>query len=240
MSKVMLCAPSLPREITDELSARAEIPCVRIPPCRRLPTPTMYHPDMLFFNLPETDEAVTSAAYYAANSEFFGRFTSPRLIYESAELSSDYPHDILFDALSIGGTLYCKPAYTSEKIKCRFGKTVSIRQGYAACSTLKLSEYAAITADSGIAAALTRNGIRVLKISEGGIALPGYSYGFIGGASTVIGKSVFFFGGLKHLPNCREIAAFCRAEGFSVTDFPDIELTDHGGIRTLTYGAELP
>lgn len=235
MSKAILCAPSLPTEIKAELSALTGLPCVPIPPCEALPEPTRCHPDMLFFNLPKTSETVTSLKYYAANHGFFQAFQCPKLIFDDAPLSHEYPDDILFDALSMGDALYCKASHTSKELKSRFRQIIPLRQGYAACSTLKLSDRAAITADPNIVAALTENGIRVLKISAGNIALPGYSCGFIGGASAVICNKVIFFGSLREHPSYTDISEFCRAEGVTVTDFPSLELTDHGSIRTLSY-----
>ena len=235
MKQAILCSPRLPTEIVAALSEHTDAPCLTIPPCNTLPEPTCDHPDMLFFNLTETAETVTEAEYYAVNPRFFGQFASPRLLLEERTLQSQYPFDILFDALSIGGTLYCRRLFTSSVISSRFERISDVRQGYAACSTLCLSDKAAITADPSISRALTADGIRVLKITPGGIRLPGYDSGFIGGASAVLGDTVFFFGSISDHPESQKIRDFCVSEGFTVTDFPDLPLTDYGSIRTLTF-----
>ena len=57
---------------------------------------------------------------------------------------------------------------------------VNVNQGYSKCSVAKVSEKAAITADSSLYKAMTEQGIDVLLISQGNITLKGYDCGFIG------------------------------------------------------------
>ena len=77
---------------------------------------------------------------------------------------------------------------------------VHTNQGYAKCSTLLLDGTHAITADAGMCRAMEKVGINVLKIGEGGVVLPPYPYGFIGGASGVFDRCVYFLGPWKRIP----------------------------------------
>ena len=64
---------------------------------------------------------------------------------------------------------------------------MNTKQGYARCDVLPLeSAGKAVTADRGMAKALTENRIDVMVIRPGGIALDGCEYGFIGGASAPV------------------------------------------------------
>ena len=62
--------------------------------------------------------------------------------------------------------------------------------------------------------AMKQNGIDTLLISEGHVDLPGYSYGFIGGASAKISSNeVFFFGNIEAHRNYNEIHEFLKKHG---------------------------
>lgn len=233
MTPHALCSPFLPEEIRRKIEEISGTDCIAIPPYSQLPKPICHHPDMLFFNPPARELTISSECYHAVNLRFFDQFPTASLLLDDVRLDSGYPLDIAFDAIGINGTVYCLEAFTAETVKKQFGRTISIKQGYAACSTLILNDRTAVTADTGIAKALTNDGIRVLKISPDGVSLPGYGCGFIGGASAVINDTAIFFGNLKNHPSGEEITELCRAEGINVTDFPRLPLTDYGGIRYL-------
>ena len=233
MRKYALCSPFLPREIREEIEKAGNIQCIEIPLCESLPAPVNHHPDMLFFNPPNSTVTVLSKSYHAVNLRFFEKFTAENLILDGIPLGSEYPHDIPFDAIGIGDTLYCLESHTSPEVKKLFPKTVNVKQGYAACSTLILNETTAITADKSIAKALKANGNTVHLISPEGISLPGYDCGFIGGASAVINGTVIFFGNLQNHPDGERIAEICRAVGLKTVDLPHLPLTDYGSIRYI-------
>ena len=233
MQKYALCSPFLPREIRAEIEKAVNTQCIEIPTCQTLPDPVNHHPDMLFFNPPNSTVTILSECYHAVNPGFFEKFSTEKLILDNITLGSKYPHDISFDALGIGSTLYCLEAHTSSEVKKRFSQTVNVKQGYAACSCLLLNDTTIITADKSIAKALQCNGITVHVISHEGISLPGYGCGFIGGASAVINGNAIFFGDLKKHPDGERITEICRAVGIKPIDFPHLPLTDYGSIRYL-------
>ena len=235
MKKYALCSPLLPREIREEIERAGRTQCMEIPVCDTLPTPVNHHPDMLFFNPPNTAKTVLSKRYHAVNPHFFENFGTKNLILDDTALEAEYPRDIAFDAIGMGDTLYCLEAYTSGAVKSQFQRTVNVKQGYAACSTLILNETTAITADKSIAKALIKDGITVHTVSPEGIALPGYGCGFIGGASAVINGTAIFFGSLKSHPDGERIAEICHAVGIKPVDFPHLPLTDYGSVRYIYY-----
>ena len=108
-----------------------------------------------------------------------------------------------------------------------------VKQGYAKCSTVVLGDSAVITADPSILAAVNTMGIDSLSISAGGVSLPGYDYGFLGGACGVFGNRVFFCGALHKHPDGDAIAAFCCGHGFKMISLSNQPLFDIGSIFFL-------
>ena len=140
------------------------------------------------------------------------------------------------NALVIGKTIFCKTDTVSEAIMelARRGgyKICHTKQGYPACSVLSFGE-CAITADKGLASLMEKNGIRVTLISSGGISLPPYEYGFIGGASGVYEDKIYFFGDLSSHPDGEIISKAIRDGGFTPISLSDEPLADFGGIIAL-------
>jgi hypothetical protein len=70
-------------------------------------------------------------------------------------------------------------------------------------------------------------------INDGGISLPPHQYGFIGGASGVVGNRVYFFGNLDLHPDAKIIGEAITSEGFIPVSLSDEELSDFGGIIAI-------
>lgn len=154
----------------------------------------------------------------------------------SKRVGKNYPENILLNFLYFKNRLFGKSKYIDNSVKeyCKQNniEIVNVNQGYCRCSTLVVSDNAAITADSSIEKALKNNGAEVLKISPGHIMLPGFDYGFIGGASGKIDKhTIVFFGDIKNHPDYNMIQLFCEKHNVRIislcTNYP---LTDIGGI----------
>lgn len=133
------------------------------------------------------------------------------------EQGSKYPFDsnlncVLLNKLFLGNLNIADPML---KALAENKETVlHVNQGYARCSTCIVNEYAFITADAGIYKALSDAGYDVLKINPGGIILPGFDYGFIGGASFKISENqIAFTGHLNNHPSKAEIIDFLNKHG---------------------------
>ena len=153
-----------------------------------------------------------------------------------------YPADCAFNALALGACIYARRASLAASVRAAAEtagrRIVDVRQGYAKCSALALpSRNAAVTADAGMAAAMEANGVQVLRIRPGHIALAGCDYGFLGGAafaddpvqccSLHAKPAVYFFGDLLRHPDGAAIAQFLAAKGFDAVSLGG-ELTDYG------------
>ena len=145
-----------------------------------------------------------------------------------------YPADVGLNALEIGGKLFCRVKSASQaliKSAIESGlEIVDTKQGYPACTVLKLSEEAAITSDYGMAKLLNEHGIRVTIIEPGHISLPPHEYGFIGGAGEVCGDNLYFFGNPMTHPDAAKIISAAKSEGLSIVPLCDGMLRDLGGI----------
>lgn len=107
---------------------------------------------------------------------------------------------------------------------------LNVGQGYSKCSCAILADGAIITADRGIATVTRQNGIDTLLISEGHVELPGYSYGFIGGASGLCGSRLYFCGDLEKHPDHMAIEAFSKMHSTQCISLSDGMLYDVGSL----------
>ena len=154
------------------------------------------------------------------------------------KLEAEYPHDCRLNALILGNTIYrniCSAGKTQEFADKQGYKAVNVNQGYSRCSTCIVSEKAIITADTTIQLAAIAEGIDVLLIPQGEIALDGYSYGFIGGAAAKLSTTELAFTGKVSDMSCYgAIRSFCLSHGVTITELTQLPLFDIGGIVQLT------
>ena len=204
----------------------------RLPPFVPLPAPVRGHPDLLLFPLPD-GSILLSEKYYRENEAFFDAL-GVRLVLDPSCPGGEYPADVLFDALAVGDTLYGKEGAVSPLLRSYYSSSVSVKQGYARCSTAMLSERCAVTADRGLASALQKRGVEVLLIRPGHISLPGYDTGLIGGAGGRLAEGTYaFFGDLRSHPDGEAILAFASAHQIKTVSLGGGTLSDHGGFIVL-------
>jgi len=177
------------------------------------------HPDMII--LPIGDKLFCHARYLARKecndtvAEIASRanFT----VHATAEQTCDkYPRNVLFNAAVVGDILICSD-HTSKDAICEAERRnmtlVKVKQGYGKCSSAVIGDSTIITADAGISRAAKENGIDVLLISAGGVDLPGYDTGFIGGTCGYDDGKLFFCGDLSLHPDGKRITEFCASHG---------------------------
>jgi hypothetical protein len=222
----------------NELESRGFTP-ISLPSDTRLNSIVASHPDTLIFEY---------CGQMIINSAYLSRLCLPDALINQVISTDDYPfgeypEDVRFNALVLRGSLYARKASLSYAIK-NFAEEnkleiIDVSQGYVRCSVLALpSANRAITADEGLARAMEKRGVRVLRISAGGIKLSGCDYGFIGGASFVDDPlsccslhskpSVYFFGSIASHPDSIKILQFCAEGGYNTISLSG-ELTDYGG-----------
>ena len=148
--------------------------------------------------------------------------------------SRDYPNNVLLNCLFLGNRLYGKLSAIDETVleycKEQEIELVNVNQGYTRCSTLVVNDNAVITADPSIEDALRKNGVEVLRISQGQIRLEGFDYGFIGGCSGRINNTIFFFGNIREHSDYSGIKDYIMQHNSKIEILCDnMPLTDIGG-----------
>ena len=208
---------------------------IKTPPSKRLSAPVSSHPDMLMFY--HRGNIISSADYCEDAPYVFSDIRelteNVRFTFTSDVFERDYPRDAIFNALVARDRIFIKADTASEAI-CDYArgaglKIVPIKQGYPACTTLVFGN-SAITADRGMERALLSEGFKVTLIDDGGIALPPYEYGFIGGCAGVYQDTVYFLGNIELHPNAEKIKDAINSEGYKIRSLSSLPLTDLGRI----------
>lgn len=216
----MLYIGSTVSEPQKDALQQLHIPFSVLPSEPSLPLPLGAHPDMLAV----TVGGVTFSA--GATAKVLGCADT------GEAFGTAYPKDVLFNGFTLGNRLFCNRRSFSAVVQAHAlacgMEIVDVRQGYAKCSTLVLGEKQLITADRGIAKA-AEPFCEVLCISEGGITLAPYAYGFIGGASFVLENTVYFFGDIDTHTDAASIKACIAQNGYSAVSLSGGTLCDCGG-----------
>jgi hypothetical protein len=204
---------------------------------KTLPSPIASHTDMLLFAL--KDRIFVSEKYLSEAGISFPDLKNKITVIKETQ-GDCYPSDALLNGLVIGNRLFCKRESFSNEAR-EYAKEcgleiIFVRQGYPACTVLKVSDSAAITADPGMKRALEKEGISVLNIENGSILLFPYEYGFIGGAAGVFGDTVYFLGNLSSHPQYENIIRFITDNKMKVISLSDEPLADLGGILFIEEG----
>ena len=224
--------PRMPTKAKQNLNKICET--VELPPFSALDERVASHPDMLVFSA--HGKLFTCKGYYAEAKVAIDKIISHaglELVLTDDVLASEYPYDVKFNLFAFNGGFVGNLPYVSEEIK-RYLESkkipcLSVKQGYTKCSSVVLDN-AVISADKGICDAVTSLGGDALKISSGGVLLSGYSEGFLGGASGVYEKTVFFCGDIQKHQDYDRIYEFCSACGYETVSLSDEPLYDVGTI----------
>ena len=208
---------------------------IRLPKMPSLPAPIASHTDILCFKLGK--KIFFSESYFGEFSDILSPLATNNILLTRKSQGNKYPLDAIFNGLVMNNTLFCKTDSFSNEIleyaKEQKIRTVHVNQGYPACTTLKISENAAITSDKGMKKWLSEENISVLYIESGSVSLPPYEYGFIGGAAALFEDKVYFIGDISKHPESEKILKFIEENGKSAVSLSDEPLADLGGIIFL-------
>jgi len=177
-----------------------------------------FHPDILTFRLPD------------------GTWIDENIC--DIKLNDRYPNDCVFNCAVFRNMFIYGNPYIADRYGDMFERTVKVRQGYVKCSIVILGDKGIITSDPSIYKALMNsfdvlNDFEVLKVTNDGISLNGYSCGFIGGTCGVLDDLIVFTGNIeKHVDGTR-IIDFAEKLGYKVKSLSDEPLYDYGGILPL-------
>lgn len=155
--------------------------------------------------------------------------------FPNKDISLKYPHDCCLNVAVINkyaiGKINCIDQTLLNHFDDNGVEIVNIKQGYSKCSVCVINENAIITDDESVYKAATNHHIEALLVSKGDIQLCGFNYGFIGGASGLIGKDhLLFFGDITKHRDYERIKDFLNNESCRFDYLKDYPLTDIGGI----------
>lgn len=184
-------------------------------PCNCLQEPLRGHIDLMalrwneyLFVTPETIDPVSRVlnGIYGVNSPF-------EIIETEEHLTGKYPGDVILNVKIAGNTVIGNLKTMSVTVREFFEKKdfrfIDVSQGYTGCSVLKVSDDLLITDDESIFRAVNPY-IETVKTEKGSILLPGYDYGFIGGASLALQDEIFLFGDIEKSP----LKAIVKGNGY--------------------------
>lgn len=223
--------------IAAELSKEISIEVLPLKSYRFLDFPVNTHADMLVFVIDKTIFCYED--YYLENRKIFNVAENEgyEIVFVSKRCGKNYPDDVGLNIFRMGRVLFANLSYIANEIVEYANENgyalVNTNQGYAACSTLVLNDENAITADKSIYKAIKSQGKNVTLISPNGIQLDGYNCGFIGGASCVIDKTVYFFGNIKNHPSYDIICGIIIDLGMAFKIISSLDVYDFGGIRLI-------
>ena len=204
---------------------------IPLPPFPALQAPVASHTDMLLLACGKTLFVHKDYAF-SSNKALLDAFD--KVITLDEPISSKYPNDILLNIAIVGDNVFANTQFASKTaldfLAGQGKKICHVKQGYTHCSVCAVTDNAIITSDAGIANTAKSVGIDTLLISSGHISLPGYDYGFIGGASGSDRNNIYFCGSLSYHPDGISIQSFCQKHGKTVVELSNSPLIDIGGV----------
>ncbi len=208
---------------------------VEVAPNSALTGAVASHADMLLHHLGGREVVVANGEAILKNElEKYGFHVIPA----GKPLSAQYPDDVALNAARVGKYLFCREKSLEEQVAygCQEQavKIISVRQGYAKCSTAVIDNESIITADPSIAKSAAARDLNVLQITPGSVKLDGFQYGFLGGACGLISKhELAFTGKISEHPDYQAIQLFCSRRGIELISLTNQPLIDVGSIIPL-------
>ena len=224
--KYVILAENFPEESAEKLKSYGEV--VRTRSNKNLLKGLDTHTDILVHPLPNGDLVVDRD-----NLKYYKKILPDKNIIPShSSLSKEYPKDIPLNAFSFKNYFIHNLKFTDQVIldyyKNSAYEMINIKQGYAKCSSLVTEDFI-ITSDGGIYESL-RDFIPTYKINHGEIKLKNFNYGFIGGASGVMGKKIFFTGDFSHHSSHEEILKIIKKYDYEIEILSKDLIEDFGSI----------
>ena len=222
----ILVAENFPEEAAEKLKSYGKV--VRTRANKNLLRGLDTHPDILTHPLPSGEIVVDRD-----NFEYYKKiFPDKKILPSHSILSKEYPKDVPQNAFTFKNYFIHNLKFT-DKVLLDYYKNsgyemIDIKQGYGKCSSLVTEDFI-ITSDGGIYESL-RDFIPIYKIKHGEIRLQNFNYGFIGGATGVLGKKIFFTGDLSHHSSYEEILKIIKKYDYEIEILSKDPIEDFGSI----------
>ncbi len=235
----LIKTPNLPeKEVLVAVSA-LDIPkltCIKPKPISVLPPSMQMHADLQLCHLGENVllAAPEVYTYYKEKLSPFGF----KVLCGETPIGSTYPGDSAYNIARVGNAAFHNPKFTDPVALSYFRENgisiIPVRQGYAKCALVPLDAHTIVTADDGIKKEAEKNGFSVLHISPGGVLLPGFPYGFLGGAAGKVSQdTVYITGSLSSHKDRKKILAFFAERSIKIQEGSIPNPVDIGSIVPL-------
>lgn len=204
---------------------------VTVPLCKDVQAPLAGHPDV---QLCIIDSTVIH--HPGMDDSFLQLFHNSQytLLRGQSILQSAYPYDCAYNCAYTGTAAFHNTTITDSSLRNIISNNgaplIHVNQGYTKCSVCIVSEKAIISSDTLIHKAALANDIDSLLISSGHIDLPGFRYGFIGGASGMYNDTVYFTGVLTAHPDGSTIIKFIEKHDKKIVYLSSLPIIDAGSI----------
>lgn len=224
--KYVIVAENFPEEAAEKLKAYGKV--VRTRANKNLLRGLDTHTDILTHPLPSGEIVVDRD-----NLEYYKKiFPDKKILPSHSILSKEYPKDVSLNAFTFKNYFIHNLKFT-DKVLLDYYKNsgyemIDIKQGYGKCSSLVTEDFI-ITSDGGIYESL-RDFIPIYKIKHGEIRLQNFNYGFIGGATGVLGKKIFFTGDFSHHSSHEEILKIIKKYNYEIEILSKDQIEDFGSI----------
>ncbi len=191
-----------------------------------------YHPDM---QIVKGDNCYICAPECYKYYKPYFEALNIKLVTGGTTPGEKYPFDVCYNVAVVGNYAVHNFKYTDKEfLKHSSLEHINVKQGYSKCSLCVAGDNAVITSDEAVAKTLENFGIDVLKVSAGNVSLEPYEYGFIGGASGLIGKNkLAFCGDISLHPDYQKIKCFCNKHDVEIINLTCGQLVDVGTITLL-------
>lgn len=150
-------------------------------------------------------------------------------------LAAKYPETSYYNAVSNSNIFIHNLSFTDSYLLSAVEeqKKISVNQGYCRCNLLALDTGNFVCSDSGILKTLKNNNYNVFFVSPKKIRLPGFSYGFFGGATGIYHDKVFLIGSLNFLEEGRDLKKWLESQNYQIIELYNGPLFDGGSIIFL-------
>lgn len=234
--KKIMVAGDLPAVMEYCLSSYG-VECIKTEPVRELPPALSRHTDIQLVN--PVEGVVVYAPGTSQEALTALKASGYELVPGETVLTGVYPGDIAYNSAIVGDKAFLHPRYTDRKVLDLLIKNkiriIPVKQGYAKCSVLILTEEAIVTADPSIHQAALNEGLDSLLIPpQHSIVLKGYNYGFIGGTAGLISSGLMvFFGDYHRLDSWEAIGLHLEKYGIKPLALSNENPVDLGGLIPL-------
>ena len=232
MNNAAIIDPRSPDDVKKNLASLG-LDIIPIPRTSLVAEPVSGHPDIQIFV--HKKSAFTHPDISPDFIKLLGRYCDINVC--TTKLNREYPLDIAYNVACTGNTAIHKMKNTAPEIIKYFTENnidlINTKQGYSKCSTLIAGSKSIITSDNSIHKSAEANGLDSLLIMPGFFDLPGYNYGFIGGASGQLEKTILMSGRIDHHPDYEKITDFLKSRGMDILYLSENPAVDIGSILII-------